>query len=522
MGYRKMTVEEVYEILRRWHAGQSVSRISVAEECDRKTVREYIQKFNEAGLRIDKKLPEKEKIWEMIETKILPKVERQRPASEQLEPLQELIREMIQDPKEPLKPKSAYQVLKVKRNLDTSYETFRNFIREKGLAKKPLKPMIRIELPPGLETQIDYGKVGLLEDPAAGRNRVVWAFCGILSHCRLPFIQFVYTQDQRSFAESFIDMFDYYDGATEIQSIDNLKSGVIKPDLYDPKINKSLQEVVEYYGTFIDPCRVGKSTDKGKVERFIPSAREVFRRLKRIHPTAGIHTLNQHALTWCREEYGQNEHGTTGQAPMQVFEEVEKQTLKPLPQERFEVPEWAPAHVHRGDQMFTFDKKRYSLPEAYKGKDVWVRYTERNKLLRVFFSTRLIREYVVTGKAVTYEPEDYPEGKREMMNGSFPRYLLNQAQSFGETSYRLVEAILEPHAYLNCRRAQGILKIMAEYSGKSFYEQVCGRALNRGVKLPRTFKAMLKAEEKQLVLDMGIDISELGKKMIRDASYYIN
>ena len=123
--------------------------------------------------------------------------------------------------------------------------------------------------------------------------------------------------------------------------------------------------------------------------------------------------------------------------------------------------------------MFTFDKKRYSLPEAYKGKDVWVRYTERNKMLRVFFGTRLIREYVVTGKAMNYVPEDYPEGKREMMNGSFPRYLLNQAQSFGETSYRLVEAVLEPHAYLNCRRAQGILKIMAEHGGKSFYEQVC-------------------------------------------------
>ncbi len=63
---------------------------------------------------------------------------------------------------------------------------------------------------------------------------------------------------------------------------------------------------------------------------------------------------------------------------------------------------------------------------------------------------------------------------------------------------------------------------MAEYSDKPFYEQVCGQALSRGVKLPRTFKAMLKGEEKQLVLDMGINISELGKQMIRDASYYVN
>ena len=125
--------------------------------------------------------------------------------------------------------------------------------------------MIRIELPPGLETQIDYGKVGLLEDPSTGKRRVIWAFCGLLSHSRLPFIQFVYTQNQSSFAESFIDMFEYYGGLTEIQSIDNLKSGVIKPDLYDPKLNRTLIEVAEYYDTFIDPCRVGKPTDKAKI-----------------------------------------------------------------------------------------------------------------------------------------------------------------------------------------------------------------------------------------------------------------
>lgn len=522
MGYRRMTKEDVYEILRRWHSGQSLSRIASVERCDRKTIREYIKKFNTAGLRIGQSLPAKGKIWEIIEDSILPSVERAQPASKQLEPLIKSIREMIQDSKEPIKPKSAFKVLKAKNNIDVSYETFKNFVRKRELSKKPLKQMIRIELPPGLETQIDYGKVGLLEDPSTGKRKVTWAFCGLLSHSRLPFIQFVYTQNQSSFAESFIDMFEYYGGLTEIQSIDNLKAGVIKPDLYDPKLNRTLLEVAEYYGTFIDPCRVGKPTDKAKIERFIPSAREVFRTFKKIHPTADIHTLNAHALSWCREEYGRKEHGTTGREPMQVFEEVEKQTLKPISEERLEVPVWAPAHVHRGDQMFTFDKKRYSVPAFYKGQDLWVRYTGKNRLLRVFSDRRLIREYVVTGKAINYFDEDYPEVKREMMNGGYPRYLLNQAKDYGEASYGLVESILKPHAYLNCRRAQGVLEIMKKYSKKPFYEEVCGEALRSGVKLPRTFKAMLQAQEKQLQLDIKIGISDLGRQMIRDASYYLN
>ncbi|TFH35369.1 MAG: transposase, partial [Dehalococcoidia bacterium] len=97
-------------------------------------------------------------------------------------------------------------------------------------------------MPPGLETQLDYGKMGLHFNELLGKNRTVWAFCGVLSHSRLPFIQFVYTQDQTSFVGSLVDMFEYYGGATELISIDNLKSGVIKPDLWDPQINRALEE----------------------------------------------------------------------------------------------------------------------------------------------------------------------------------------------------------------------------------------------------------------------------------------
>ena len=105
----------------------------------------------------------------------------------------------------------------------------------------------------------------MLFDRLCGRNRVVWAFCASLSHSRHPFFQYVYTQKQESFAESFIDTFEYFGGTTESVSIDNLKAGVINPDLWDPKLNRTLAEVADYYGVFIDPCRVGKSTDKGKV-----------------------------------------------------------------------------------------------------------------------------------------------------------------------------------------------------------------------------------------------------------------
>ena len=521
MGYRRMDKDDLYEFFRRWRQGHSNSNIAGATASDRKTVRQYIEKFTEAGLSRHGPPVEKEALYEVFGT-ILPATERAKPVREELQRHEEEIRRLIQDEKEPVKPKTAYKIVRAKYRIRASYESFKRFVRAKRLSVKPTKRVLRIELPAGLETQIDYGKVGLLEDPHGKKNRVVWAFCTILSCSRLPFIQFVYTQKQESFAGSFIDALEFYKGSTEFVSIDNLKAGVIKPDLWDPKLNKSFAETAEYYGVFINPCRVAKGTDKGKIERIIPLARELFRMLKHIHPSADLRELNKQAKIWCREDYGQKEHGTTGIPPMQAYESAEKAKLKPLPEERFEVPVWKSPKVHRGDGFFNFEGKRYAVPPAYRNcEQVNIRYSERSRLLRVFHVDRLIREYVVSCKTVNYLPQDFPEGLREMINGGYPLYLLGKAKLFGTDGYGLIESVLKPHAYLNARRAQGMLNVMEEYHRESFFAEICRTALRRGVKLPSAFRGMLKDERDQLTLELPLPISEIGKKMVRDISYYI-
>lgn len=198
--------------------------------------------------------------------------DRPTPAREQLQAYREEIREMVNR----------------KDDLEISYTTFKRFAREEGLSRAERRQMIRIELPPGRETQIDYGRAGTLGDRLTGRTRVVSGVCAQLSHSRLPFIQFVFTQNQVSFVTSVVLMFEYYGGATEFISIDNLEAGVIKPDLWDPQINRALAEAAAHYGTFIDRCRVGRATDKGKVERIAPMMGQLFRVLKELHPGAGV------------------------------------------------------------------------------------------------------------------------------------------------------------------------------------------------------------------------------------------
>jgi len=512
-----MREEDIYEILRRWRAGQGISRIAKTQNRDRKTVRCYIEKLEEGGLG-KAAASEREALYALI-SQMVPQNGRPSSAYRELEGLEEEFRELINDRREPVRPKTAFEILKQKRGLSCSYSTFKRFARATGLYKKRKETCIRIELPPGLETQIDYGKVGLLEDRGAGRRRVVSAFVGGLSHSRLPFIQYVYKQDQGSFVGSIIDMFEFYGGATEILSMDNLKSGVVSPDLYDPKLNRTCAEMADYYGVFIDPCRVGTPRDNAKVERRIPMARELFRKLKKLHPTADIIELNRRALEWCREEYGRRAHGTTGLAPLLVFESIEKGALKQLPEERFEIAQWKRVIVHP-DQYIQFEKKTYSVPAQYRGEELWVR--KSGNMICIFQNHQLIREYVIPRGHRAYEPGDFPEVVREMINGGYPKYLLKQAERFGREAYELIKQVLTPGAYLNARRAQGILRVMEHFRGKEYFSSVCEKAKRYRVNIPKVFQKMMEDEEHRMELHRkGVEVSETGKQMTRDIHYYL-
>jgi hypothetical protein len=235
MSYRKMRKQDLWEIYRRWQAGQTLSRIAANEQRDRKTVRQYLEGFEELGLAATGTKVERQRFYRIIESLLPARTQKPAPGCEQLLRHKEELRELINRERESLKPKTAFKVVKTKYQLEVSYETFKRFARAQGLSRVQRRSMIRIELPPGLETQLDYGKVGMLRDLSTGANRVVWAFCGVLAFSRLPYVQFVWTQDQQSFVGSTVLMWEYYGGATELMSIDNLKSGVIKPDLWDPE-----------------------------------------------------------------------------------------------------------------------------------------------------------------------------------------------------------------------------------------------------------------------------------------------
>ena len=77
--------------------------------------------------------------------------------------------------------------------------------------------------------------------------------------------------DQRSWTECHVAAFGFFGGVPARLVPDNLKTGVDKPGLYDPKINRSYAEMAAHYGCLIDPARALKPRDKPQVAYCTPS-----------------------------------------------------------------------------------------------------------------------------------------------------------------------------------------------------------------------------------------------------------
>jgi transposase len=130
--------------------------------------------------------------------------------------------------------------------------------------------VLRDDVDAGSEAQIDYGRLGMWTDPASGLRRTVWAFAMVLACSRYMFVRPVLTMDQAAWTAAHVEAFTFFAGVPARIVPDNLRTGVDKPDLYDPKINRSYAELAAHYGTLVDPARSRKPRDKSVVSYCAP------------------------------------------------------------------------------------------------------------------------------------------------------------------------------------------------------------------------------------------------------------
>src|SRR5437762_1403419 len=279
MARRTFDVVDVTEIFIHWYAGRSISELSVSLGVDRKTIRKYLQPAVAAGLEPGGPAMSGQD-WAELVARWFPQLADTRLRQvtwPQIAVFHEYIAEHV---KAGVTQATVHQRLRDEHGLTASLASLKRYVAA-NMAEQVRRDQVVVlrdeaDTLAGEEAQIDYGLLGQWTDPQTGKRRRVWAFAMVLACSRHMFVRPVLTMDQRAWTEAHVAAFTFFGGAPRRLIPDNLRTGVDKPDLYDPKINRSYAELAEHYGVLVDPARSRKPRDKARIERPMPYIRDSY------------------------------------------------------------------------------------------------------------------------------------------------------------------------------------------------------------------------------------------------------
>jgi transposase len=205
----------------------------------------------------------------------------------------------------------------------------RRFVSQlRGQRSAEAHPIIVTAL--GEEGQVDYGGDGpMVRHPGTGKYRRMRLFVFTLGYSRKGVRLLTFESSARRWAELHEETFRRLGGAVRVVVLDNLKEGVLTPDVYDPALNPLYRDVLTHYGAVALPCRVGDANRKGKVESGVGHTQATPLKGRRFESPAEAQAYLDHWETrWADTRI----HGTTKRQVAAMFAE-EPPHLLPLPLE---------------------------------------------------------------------------------------------------------------------------------------------------------------------------------------------
>ena len=136
------------------------------------------------------------------------------------------------------------------------YQSVRRFVSRLH-GSQHLEACAVIETSPGEEAQVDYGDGPMVRDPQSGKYRRTRLFVLTLGYSRKSVRLLVFRSSSETWAELHEKAFRRLAGVTRVVVLDNLREGVLAPDVYDPTLNPLYRDMLRHYGAVPLPCRVG-------------------------------------------------------------------------------------------------------------------------------------------------------------------------------------------------------------------------------------------------------------------------
>jgi len=360
------------------------------------------------------------------------------------------------------------------------YASVRRFVRTLRRTAPP-EARVVIVTAPGEEAQVDYGDGPMVRYAQTGKYRRTRLFVLTLGYSRKAVRFLVWHSSAQTWAELHERAFRRLGGAARVIVLDNLKEGVLTPDIYDPTINPLYRDVLAHYGAIALPCRVGDPDRKGKVEAGVGHAKKTPLRGLRFESLDAAQTyLDRWEAHWADTRI----HGTTKRQVAAMFAE-ERPALSPLPLEPFRYYRFGVRTVHL-DGCVEVEAAYYGTPPGWIGRQVHVQWNATFVRLLDPATGQLLREHLRA-----------PRGWHQIADADRPRRtpaktvaLLTAAMHVGPGVQAICEHIHRHEGEAGVRRILGVLSL-AKKHGPAVVEDAAKAALEVGVPTYRFLKRYL-------------------------------
>ena len=253
----------------------------------------------------------------------------------------------------------------------------------------------------------------MVRDPASGKYRRTRLFVLTLGYSRKAVRLLVHRSSAQIWAELHERAFRRLGGTVRVVVLDNLKEGVLTPDIYDPTLNPLYRDVLAHYGVVALPCRVRDPDRKGKVEAAVGHAQKTpLRGLRFERLDDGQAYLDRWEQRWADTRV----HGTTKRQVAAMFAE-ERPALGPLPIEPFRYYQYGHRTVHL-DGCVEVASAYYGAPPGWIGRSVHVQWNAAHVRLLDPRTGQLLREHLRAPRG-WHRIEDRDRNPTREPNGTF-------------------------------------------------------------------------------------------------------
>jgi len=400
-----------------------------------------------------------------------------------------------------------------------SYQRFCTLLRR---FKKKLHPVMRFEHKAGEKLFVDWvgGPLPNYIDPETGEIRKAQVFAATIGASSYTYCQAFINQKTPSWIAAHEEAFGFFDGVTLYCVPDNTKTAVTKPHYYDPDYNKAYLEFARHCDFIILPARVVRPKDKAKVEAGVKFVEQHVLAPFRNKTFYGLDALNE-AIWEKLEEANRKKMKILEQSRLELFEEIEKHTLKPLPRTPFELGVWKDFKV-APDYHLDIDRHFYSVPYTLIGEKLSAKITA--SLILVYHNNDLLLTHIRShnkGRYTTIE-EHMPLAHLQYRQRLNPGKILAWAHSIGPETTALLKSMFVKQKFPeHCYRSWMGMRSLAKKFGDNKLETAVGilRPSSQRISYRRLKRVIeLNLEEKESVI-VGAN-KALKNANIRGAEYY--